>query len=385
MHGQAHMNQKKDDVTVMDVTYVTAHGPDVVVYVDAAGNPVSTVTKGQAAATAAPAVAPPAATPAPAPAAVTQAPAPVAAPVAVFSAAPVVQAAPSVAAVANIAAPAAGSSSSSKSSDSKSSASVSSGEPKTAITYSPYNSDGTCKSQSQVNTDMASLSQFEMVRIYGTDCDQVNTVGTAAMANGKKVMAGLFTLTNVAGDTQTIKNTFGNSWNSLYAVSVGNELVNTNQASVDQVVDAVIATRKAMKDFGYQGPVVTVDTFNAVIANPRLCQNSDFAAVNAHPFFDSALLPAAAGTWALATQAAVSVACGGKKTVITESGMPSGGQCNGSMCPSPANQATAISSLKGAFPNGGLFLFTAFNDYWKSPGYLGVEQLWGILGNAPSG
>lgn len=69
-----------------------------------------------------------------------------------------------------------------------------------------------------------------------------------------------------------------------------------------------------------------------------------------------------------------------KKVLISETGWPSASPAKGQCVPSPANQATAIASIRKAFTTR-CFLFEAFNDYWKPAG---VEQHWGFLGDSPS-
>ncbi|KAK4946877.1 Cell surface mannoprotein mp65, partial [Elasticomyces elasticus] len=126
--------------------------------------------------------------------------------------------------------------------------------------------------------------------------------------------------------------------------------------------------------------IVTVDTFVAIIANPELCRASDYAAANCHAFFDGGVTAQGAGAFVLSQAQAVSKACGGKNTVITESGWPSQGNANGAAVPSLSNQKDAINSLKSHFSSN-MVLFTAFNDMWKknNAGTFGAEQYWGII------
>ena len=44
------------------------------------------------------------------------------------------------------------------------------------ITYSPYSDNGGCKSSSQIASEIAQLSGFNVIRLYGVDCDQVAAV-----------------------------------------------------------------------------------------------------------------------------------------------------------------------------------------------------------------
>ena len=63
-----------------------------------------------------------------------------------------------------------------------------------AMTYTPYNNDGTCKSTSQVASDMATVKAkgFTTVRTYATDCNGPQNIGAAAQSLGLKVILGIY-------------------------------------------------------------------------------------------------------------------------------------------------------------------------------------------------
>lgn len=355
---------------------VTETAPTVIVYVDQFGNTIT---------------APAAATPAPV-ASVVDAPAvaPASAAAQVTAAAAPAPAAPapvSAAAAGSVSSQASSGSASFKSGSKSSSSSGSSGSASgLGIVYSPYNNDGSCKTANEVATDFGNLAPYSTVRIYSTDCNQVANVIAAAQPRNINIFAGIYDISDVASEISLLVQGFSGGWAGVTAVSIGNELVNSGKASVDQVVAAVNIARPLLRVAGYTGPVVTVDTFNAVIANPALCEASDFAAVNAHPFFDPTATAQNAGEWAVSTAANVKSACGGKRTVITESGWPSAGDANSAAVPSPENQAAAIASLKSHFTED-LILFSAYNDLWKtnSPATFNTEQSWGIYGDSFQG
>ena len=189
-------------------------------------------------------------------------------------------------------------------------------------------------------------------------------------------------MTRSTGEIQTIIDAVKGDWSHIDTVSVGNELVNDNAATVPQVVKAVSTARSLLRAANYNGPVVTVDTFIALIHNPELCQASDYAAANAHSFF--AGLPAEqAGPYAKEQQQNVQRACN-KHTVITESGFPSRGEPNGQAVPSEANQKIAIASLQKAMPGRNLILYTAYDNLWlaNTADTFDAEQYWGIYGSA---
>lgn len=247
------------------------------------------------------------------------------------------------------------------------------------ITYSPYNADGTCKSSSDVASDLAKLSDYGIIRLYGVDCDQVSNV-LQAKSSSQKLFLGVYYVDQIQSGVDTIASAISQygSWDDVYTVSIGNELVNGGSASTSQVGEYISTGRSALTAAGYTGPVVSVDTFIAVINNPDLCQYSDYMAVNAHAYFDENTAAADAGTWVLQQIQRVWTACGGDKdVVITESGWPTQGQTYGKAVPSKSNQEAAISSIKSSCGDS-TFLFTAFNDYWKADGAYGVEKYWGV-------
>lgn len=255
------------------------------------------------------------------------------------------------------------------------------------ICYSPYNDDGSCKNQKEVNSDFELLTEYSLIRIYGVDCDQVSTVLTAAKQTNKKVFAGLFDINTLEQDLETIISATedsGSDWSTINTVSVGNELVNQGAHSVSEITNAIRTARSTLRSAGYDGPVVTVDTFNALISNPELCQASDYCAANCHPFFDPNTSAEDAGSFVAEQAQLVSDSAGGDKvTVITETGWPSQGSTNGKAIPSKENQQIAVESLKKTLKSGeetGLYLMSAFDTKWKADhgGTFATEKYWGI-------
>ncbi len=258
--------------------------------------------------------------------------------------------------------------------------------------YSPYNADSSCKTQEQVNTDFEAIpSGYSMVRIYGTDCNQVATVLAAAQSKGLKLFAGVFDLSTLSSEIATIVSAAGGNWGAFDTISIGNELVNDGTASAAEVVAAIGTARSLLRAAGYPGKVVTVDTLVAARANPSICDASDYCAVNCHPFFDGAYAAADAGAF-LETQIPTLRAVlsnPSQDIVISETGWPWQGESNGLAVPSPANQEAAMSSIKASFSSApeSVILFSTFNDLWKSntAAEFQAEQYWGFLGNSPSG
>lgn len=275
---------------------------------------------------------------------------------------------------------AASTSAASTSSSSSSSESVGSGGA-LGITYSPYTSSGGCKTAAEVASDIAKLSGFSIIRLYAVDCDQVANV-YAAKASGQKLFLGVYDMSSIEASIEAMNSAIGGDWSDVVTVSIGNELVNSGEATVSEIGSYVSTGRSALKAVGYTGPVVSVDTFIAVIENPGLCSYSDYMAVNAHAYFDGTVTSGQAGTWAVEQIQRVWEACSGDKSVtIVESGWPWKGDTNGVAVASTSDQDAAISALKSSIAND-VYLFNAFNDLWKSPGEYNCEQYWGIYGDA---
>lgn len=109
----------------------------------------------------------------------------------------------------------------------------------------------------------------------------------------------------------------GSDWGLVHTVAVGNEVVNSGQMDASSVAAKVNSARDLLRPAGYTGPVVTVDTFVAIMANPILCEASDYAAANCHPFFDGKVAASASGDFLKTQSQNVQNACGGKKVLIT--------------------------------------------------------------------
>lgn len=255
------------------------------------------------------------------------------------------------------------------------------------ISYSPYNADRGCKTQEQVNKDLDRLTEYPFVRIYGTDCGQTTTVARAARQHRMQVFAGVYDLEQFPESLKAFNDAATlpdgkKDWSVFHTIAIGNELVNSGMAAPADVTKAVNEARTMLRKQGYQGPVVTVDTFSVLLKHPELCLASDYCAANCHAFFDATQHPYNAGPYVLEQAHAVSAAAGGKRTMITESGWPHAGQSNGAAVPSPENQRVAIESIRRSFAHreDDLVLFTAYDDLWKQDNRytFNAERFWGV-------
>lgn len=264
---------------------------------------------------------------------------------------------------------------------------VSGGSNLHGITYSPYKGSGGCKTADDVDADFAVIAKdYGVIRLYGVDCDQVATAYAAAKKYGNKLFLGIFDVNSVEESVSTMAAGVKNDWSMVDTVSVGNELVNSGGATVSQSLGALSQARRALRAAGYQGPVVVVDTFVAMLAHPELCDQSDYCAVNVHPFFDPNTGPRQAGSFVTSTVSNIRsrLSNSSKRIVVTETGWPWQGNSNGAAVPGMDHQSVALSSIKNAYAHNAsdLILFTAFNDMWKKPevGTFMAEQYWGMGG-----
>ncbi|KAI1469436.1 glycoside hydrolase superfamily [Daldinia caldariorum] len=255
------------------------------------------------------------------------------------------------------------------------------------VAYSPYKGNGECKTADEVDADFALIAKdYGVIRLYGVDCDQVATAYAAAKKYGNKLFLGIFDINAVEDGVSTMASGVQNDWDIVDTVSVGNELVNDGGATVDQVLSALSQTRSLLRTAGYEGPVVIVDTFVAVLAHPELCDQSDYCAVNVHPFFDPNTGADGAGSFVTSTVSNIrsKLSDSSKRIVVTETGWPWQGEANGAAVPGMDQQTTALSSIKSAYASNAsnVILFTAFNDMWKKAeaSTFMAEQFWGMGG-----
>lgn len=248
------------------------------------------------------------------------------------------------------------------------------------ITYSPYTDAGACKTLDEVKSDFEDLTTYGVIRLYGVDCSQVEYV-LQAKSSDQKLFLGVYYMDAIAAGVAEIASAIESygSWDDVMTVSIGNELVNSGEASVETVGSYIETGRTALTAAGYSGPVVSVESFAAFLNNPGLCDYNDYVACNAHAYFDSTCTAENAGSWLMDQIEYLWGICDGAKDVlITESGWPSQGDTNGVAVPSKTNQEVAVAAIKESCGDDTI-LFTAFNDYWKADGSYGVEKYWGIL------
>jgi len=252
------------------------------------------------------------------------------------------------------------------------------------ITYSFYTSAGQCKSPEDIQRDVSYIQNFEIIRIYDTDCDGLANI-LKSMGPNQKVFAGIHYPEVLENSVEIINNAIqqfaGGDWNKIHTISIGNEMVNFGKATPAGLQASIEKARGLLSAKGYNGPIVTTDTLVAVLNNKELCRAGDYIAVNSHPYWDGAVPAQQAGPWLVSQLQMLDDVCerNGKQIFLAETGWPHTGKQFGQHgAPSKDNQLVAIKSIVDSLgPR--TILFTTFNDYWKDGGSHDVEKFWGIF------
>ena len=221
------------------------------------------------------------------------------------------------------------------------------------LTYPP--------SQNNVTRDMAVLSQLtNVVRLYGTDCNQTEMVLHAIdrlELTDMKLWLGVWIDTN--------QTTIARQLNQMYeiladtkdltvfkGVIIGNEALyragEDKAQSETELIGYLTDARSKFKSLGYDLPIATSDLGDNW--NAQLVAVVDYVMSNIHPFFAGATAEAAAGwTWDfwqthdyVLTENNPNV-----KQLISETGWPSGGgtDCGGTDGSCAPGQTGAVASV----------------------------------------
>ncbi|APA07044.1 hypothetical protein sscle_02g018140 [Sclerotinia sclerotiorum 1980 UF-70] len=309
----------------------------------------------------------------------TTAPAPVSTSVAV----PVAPSSSAVPVVASSVASSVASPSASSSSSSGNGGSVGTSGNQWAMTYSPYQNSGGCKTAEEVATDVALIASkgFKAIRMYSTDCSGLENIGGAAKTAGLKLIIGIFiSETGVSGAASQVTDLIAwGQWSLVELIVVGNEAVFNGYASATELAGFISSSSSSFKSSGYTGQVTTTEPLNIWQEyTSTLCAVVDITGANLHPFFNAQTTAENAGKFALSQLELAESMCPGKSAVNLECGWPSAGSCNGLACPGVSEQSIAIASIV-ELCGGRTTIFSYTDDYWKAPGAFGAEQHWGSI------
>lgn len=256
---------------------------------------------------------------------------------------------------------------------------------KWAMSYTPYDTTGGCKTADQVSSDIAQIAGkgFTTVRLYATDCSGLQNVGNACKANGLKLLAGVFIDSAGLGaaEEQVSQIIAWGQWDIVEMVVVGNEAIFNEYCSAEALAGFIVSAKASLRAAGYSGPVTTTEPLSSLQASTAaLCPVIDVVAANIQPFFNGDVVAASAGTFVAGQLKLVGEACPGKEAYNLECGWPSSGSNNGASVPGASQQHEAIAGVLDSEAASRTVVFSFQNDEWKNPGPFGVEQFFGMAG-----
>jgi exo-beta-1,3-glucanase (GH17 family) len=223
------------------------------------------------------------------------------------------------------------------------------------LTYPP--------SQNNVTRDMAVLSQLtNVVRLYGTDCNQTEMVLHAIdrlELTDMKVWMGVWIDTNQTTNARQMDQMYKvladtKDLSIFKGVIVGNEALyragEDKAQSEAELISNLTDVRSQFKSLGYDLPIATSDLGDNW--NGQLVQVVDYVMSNIHPFFAGVTADVAASwTWdfwqnhdVVLTQGLPNV-----KQLISETGWPSAGgtDCGGTDGSCAPGQSGSVASVDG--------------------------------------
>ncbi|KAL2423744.1 putative beta-glucosidase btgE [Exophiala dermatitidis] len=252
-----------------------------------------------------------------------------------------------------------------------------------AMTYSPYTSSGGCKDATTVSADLEIISQkgFASVRVYSTDCNSLENIGTAAREHGLKLILGVWiSSSGISGAKGQIEDII--SWGQFDLVElivVGNEAVFNGYCSASELAEFVSSCASSFKSAGYTGLITLTEPLSIwedTSASSAFCEVVDVVGANLYAFFNADVSADKAGSFIQEEINILNGICSGKSVYVLETGWPSAGSCNGAACPGVENQAIALKGIHNTV--GAQVVFLSYeNEPWKEPGQFGVEQYWG--------
>ncbi|OAG08722.1 glycoside hydrolase [Paraphaeosphaeria sporulosa] len=262
---------------------------------------------------------------------------------------------------------------------------------KWAITYTPYTKGGDCKSQTEVNTDVAKIADlgYVAIRVYSTDCGVFENVIPATQKYGMQVIYGIFldaaTAPGSQGANEQLQDIIDNApKDTVSMLIVGNEYISGHGGDAGSLASYVAAVKTKWIAAGFTAPVTTTETVAAWEQyGSALCDVIDIFAAQVQPYFDGGKTASEAGDFAysqLEQAAKVCPEAAAKGKFISEIGWPAGGSPNGVAIPGKAEQKEAMQSIIEKVGDHAC-IFSYQNDDWKNPGAYNVEQYFGCADN----
>lgn len=261
------------------------------------------------------------------------------------------------------------------------------------MTYSPYQGDGggsnSCKTSGQIANDVQNIfnAGFNTIRLYSTDCEQLQAVHEQAVSLGMRMIIGVFF--NSAGSAGSdfgdqmdeITSYFGSAgWSNVDLLVVGNEVLSSGTLDASTLAGYLQTARGKISGSGV--PITTTLIVSSWQQNPSLCAEVDMMGANIHPFFSDATVdPSDSGSYVEEQMSLTAAACGNSKpVVVTESGWPSQGGSYKGQTAGASQQQQAISSLRGSSSSRHIMYFANDDDLWKAaPGVEEYEMHFGCI------
>jgi exo-beta-1,3-glucanase (GH17 family) len=256
-----------------------------------------------------------------------------------------------------------------------------------AVTYTGYTHDtGACMTADEVKTELENIqvNEFYALRMYSTDCNQMETVATQALGMGLKLILGVYiSSAGVSSGSSQVSDIVNwgqaNNWEGVEFILLDNEAVSDGYCSASDLASFVTSAKETIQNAGYTGQFSIAEPLDIWQSDAStLCSVVDFASANLEPFFNSDVEASSAGSFVASEVEILKTLCPQSETVfVSEAGWPTQGDTNGKAVPGVSEQKAAMESIRSAL--GSITAqFSYKDDAWKSPGDFGVEQYWGV-------
>lgn len=261
------------------------------------------------------------------------------------------------------------------------------------LTYPP--------SQNNVTRDLAVISQLtNVVRLYGTDCNQtemvLHAIDRLGLQNDMKVWLGVWqdknASTNARQLSQMYKILADNGPSQFVGAIIGNEILFRDDMSSTALGALVTDVKANFTALGYKLPVTTSDVGDKW--TQALADKVDYVMSNVHPFFTGKVIGEAAEfTWSYWQNQNFPLKPDLSKNFIAETGWPTKGgtDCGPYAATCPQGSVAGVQELNQfmdqwvcqALSNGtNYFWFEAFDEPWKikfNTAGKEWEDQWGLM------
>lgn len=255
-----------------------------------------------------------------------------------------------------------------------------------AVTYTGYTHDtGACMTADEVKEELENiqLNGFHALRMYSTDCNQLETVATQAIAMGLRVILGVYigsegTSSGNSQVSEIVSWGQANNWNGVEFILLDNEAVSDGYCTAAELASFVSSAKSTIQGAGYTGDFSIAEPLDIWQADgSTLCSVVDFASANLQAFFNSDTTADDAGSFIASEVELLKQICSTETVFVSECGWPTAGDSNGAAIPGVSEQKAALDGIRSSV--GSIVAqFSYKNDAWKSPGDYNVEQYWGV-------